>query len=219
LSVDLASFTSEPPKEAIGIRDLIVSTDGIFVFDFDGVVCSSVEDDIYHLPPAEGEAKLLSLVANKFNINCDHMEQKYQRHLLFQASCLSLGLPIEPGVGFDKAMEASRSGKFSILTARSGWYAVERLRQFLAHHLMTPIEIFNVGRVQKDRQIDIVCKEANGRDVFYIEDNASHLNAVKDSSLISYDKLHFVWAERTTSTKADDLNAYVHDVLNRAASL
>lgn len=218
MSVDIASFKSEPPKEAIAIRDLIVSTDGIFVFDFDGVVCSSVEDDIYHLPPAEDEETLLSLIAKKFDLNCDHMEQKYQRHLLFQASCLSLGLPIEPGVGFGKALEASQSGKFFILTARSGWYAVERLRQFLAHHVMIPIEIFNVGRVQKDRQIDIICKEANGRDVFYIEDNASHLNAVKNSPLISYNKLHYVWAERTTSTEANELRAYVQDVFNRAAS-
>ena len=144
------------------------------------------------------------------------MEAKYQRHLLYQACCLHLGIPIERGIGFQKALEASREAKFFVLTARSGWYAVERMRQFLVEHEMTPIEIFNVGRVPKDRQIDIVCKEAADREVFYIEDNASHLNAVESSPIVTYEKLRLVWAQREAPSDEMALRSYVQETFERA---
>lgn len=216
MSVDLASIKTEPPPEAMRLSELKIDENGIFVFDFDGVVCSSDEDDIYHLTPSENEEKKLAQVADRFQINCEHMEPKYQRHLLFQACCLDLGIPIKSGIGFEKALLASKIGKFFILTARSGWFAVERLRQFLDARDMRPIEIFNVGRVAKDRQIDIVCREAGGREVYYVEDNTSHLRAVKESKLIKYDKLNYVWAEREAPAANEELRKFVNQVFDRS---
>lgn len=192
-----------------------VRASDIFVFDFDGVICSSREDDIYHLPPLENETNFLELLSHKFELDCGHMEAKYQRHLLYQACCMHLGIPIERGIGFEKALEASRNSKFFVLTARSGWYAVERMRQFLTENDMTPIEIFSVGRVPKDRQIDIVCKEAEGRDVFYVEDNTSHLNAVESSSIVTYKKLRLVWARREAPSDKISLRTHVQEVFER----
>jgi hypothetical protein len=149
---------------------------GVFIFDFDGVLSSPLEDDIYKLPPSDDEISLIRAGAEKFIGNCRDMDIRYQRHLVFQAAAWTLGHAIDPGTGIDLARRASRISRLFVLTARSGWYATERMRNFLRNHSVLPLEVFSVGRVQKDRQLAFICKEFKDRNVFFFEDSPAHLD-------------------------------------------
>lgn len=85
-----------------------------------------------------------------------------------------------------------------MITARSGWYAVERMRRFLSESGIVPLEVFNLGRVKKDRQLDLLCREFPDSHIYYIEDNKAHLAAVKS---LGHDNLSLVWAARAAPKK------------------
>lgn len=217
MSLDIASSVANLPARASRIEDLIAKENDVFAFDFDGVVIGSDEDDIYHLLSWQGEDDLLAEAARKFRVRCDGMERKYQRHLLFQAAAYMLHRPIDLGVGFNQAKAAAEVGRLFLLTARSGWYAVERMRLFLKDHEITPIEVFNLGRVKKDRQLDLLCREFPGVDVYYIEDNKAHLSAVES---LEHDNLNLVWAPRSTPKRDEaELRNMVIETIQSAIDL
>ena len=178
MSIDPAINYSQTIEAALPFDRLEVSSDAVYVFDFDGVVSSSFEDDIYKLPPTGGERRLIAAAAQKFGIRCEGMEQRYQRHLLYQAAAWCLKLPIAPGPGLAKAKQANDFSRLFVLTARSGWHATERLRDFLRQHGIIPIETYHVGRVKKDRQIELLCREYPDKTVHFIEDSAAHLTSI-----------------------------------------
>jgi hypothetical protein len=175
MTSDPALFASRIPTDVLLLNHMEVSAKSVYLFDFDGVVSSRFEDDIYKLPPTRDEVDLIDAAAHQFKINCAGMEQRYQRHLLYQAAAWKLRIPIEPGPGFSAARFAGLYSRLFILTARSGWYASERLRSFLENHKIVPIEIYNIGRVIKDRQIELVCREFQTQQVYFIEDSPIHL--------------------------------------------
>jgi hypothetical protein len=49
------------------------------------------------------------------------------------------------------------------------------MRRFVDSSQIRPVEIFNVGRVRKDRQIELLCREFRHKETFYVEDSAAHL--------------------------------------------
>jgi len=194
LARDPAFGCAEPPHGTTSLPSVRISPDSVYVFDFDGVISSSTEDDIYHLRSWPDEDNLLSKAAAFFDLRCQAMEINYQRHLLYQASALRLGIDIETGPAINQVMEASAISPLFILTARSGWYAVERMRNFLRRRNIIPIEIYNVGRVTKDRQIDLLCREFYTRKVCYIEDNPVHLAT---AGALKQPNLELILARRT----------------------
>ena len=173
--LDPAINSSSRLVDALTLGELSITEAAVYIFDFDGVISSRVEDDIYKLPPTADEIPLLLAAAKCFGIRCDGMEQRYQRHLLYQAAAWCLRLPIEPGPAFLQARDSGRYARLFILTARSGWHAVERLRNFISAAGINPVEIYSVGRVKKDRQVELICREFESRQVFYIEDSVAHL--------------------------------------------
>jgi len=159
-------------------RDLAVSPGGIYVFDFDGVIASPFEDQAYKAPVVAGEDCAVMEAAERLGVRCQGMEYRYRRHLVFQAALWRLGIPVGRGPAFAQAAEAARIGQMFVLTARSGWFAVERCRSFLADHDIIPVDMFTVGRVGKVAQIGMLCREFPGRTVTFIEDSAAHLQSV-----------------------------------------
>lgn len=155
---------------------------GLYVFDFDGVLSSGFEHAITLLPPEEGEAARLREAVGHFDLRCEHMAVGYQRHLVYQAAAYQLGLRITPGPALDFArqVQAAKAPWF-LLTARSGWYASTRLMQFLDAHRLRPTEMFQIGRVPKDRQFGILLKEHPSHAVFYMEDTPGHIEMVQAS--------------------------------------
>jgi hypothetical protein len=202
MSIDPASHRADVPAGTILLDSLDMSADHVYAFDFDGVVSSSIEDDIYHLQTWPGETELLLEAAFYFRIRCGAMEPKYQRHLLYQASAFRLGIDIAPGPAIAQVAKAAITSRLFILTARSGWYAVERMRIFLSRRNIIPIEIYNVGRVTKDRQIALLCREFPADQVYYVEDNPAHLAAV---AAIGHPNLQLVLAQRTAGERFEML--------------
>lgn len=211
MSLDITSYSVDVPSNALLLSDMPLDPEAVYAFDFDGVVCASKDDDVYHLPTWTGEEDLLSTAASKLHIRCEGMELKYRRHLLYQAAALVVGAELEGGVGLSALKEVAASSRAFVITARSGWYAVERMRQFLGAHGVTPVEVFNLGRVRKDRQIDLLCREFPKSNVFYIEDSAAHLAAM---DVLDHTNLHLVWASRAgKKMPASELQALVRETL------
>jgi hypothetical protein len=202
MSIDPAINASIHLKDVMDLSELKVTSSAVYIFDFDGVITSRVEDDIYRLSPRDDEISLLEKAAHNFQIHCAGMELRYQRHLLYQAAAWILQLPIEPGPAWQQAIEAGKQSQLFILTARSGWHAVERMREFLEIMNIRPTEIYNVGRVKKDRQIDLLCREFQSKTVFFIDDSNAHL---ADAGSISAANLRLVAVKATLQPKDDDL--------------
>lgn len=212
--LDLVFNKFEMPADVMALHDMRVEEGKVYIFDFDGVVCASGDNDIYRLHTWPGEEELLARAAAAFGLRCDRQDVNYRRHILMEAASCFLDIPLQPGPAFAHLQEACRKAYAYILTARSGWYAAQRARRFMTAHNIMPLETFHVGRVAKDRQVDLLCREHHERDLFYVEDTPAHLAAMAD---LPHEGLQLVLAERPEPAKTDDeLRVLVTDTLNRA---
>jgi hypothetical protein len=207
--------TSDRSTASLSLERLVVNPDDNFVFDFDGVISSRFEDDIFKLPADTNEIELIADAAQYFGINCAGMDQRYQRHLIYQAAAWTAGRPIEPGPGLLKAAEAARQARLFVLTARSGWYAVERLRLFFTEQQIVPVEIYNVGRVKKDRQIELICRELWPKPVYFIEDSDVHL---ADAAKIPVNNLFLIKVDAAQPYEGSALRRHFTEVVERVIS-
>lgn len=207
------------PKEGMDftrLEDHRYTPTGVYVFDFDGVVISRSEDDIYRLAPEAEEFSLLEQAAHTFGINCANYDIRYQRHLLFQAAAWKCGLRMQPGPGLSLFRQVGDSGLCYVLTARSGWHAVERMRAFLKAENIQPIETYTVGRVAKDRQIELLDQAYPSRQLIYVEDSASHLQAVKAQF---GDRVTCILAVQEREETYDEGRARTREVIEKAIKL
>ena len=136
---------------------------------------------------------MLRRFAEDLEINCSDMELRYQRHILFQRIAADRNFPIQPGPAIDLAKWASNNARMFVITARSGWSATQRVRQYLLETMSPPIEVYQVGRTPKKLQVELVCREFPAREVLYVEDSTAHLF---DASTIIRENLHLVHAFR-----------------------
>ena len=200
--------------DVLSLQDYSVHAEDLHIFDFDGVIISRDYYDIYDLPPTDDEKELISSAAEYFGIRCSDMDQRYQRHLAFEAASWKLRLPFKPGPGLEHAIQASQQSRFFILTARCSWHAVARLRDFLQQYDLFPLELFTVGLVPKYLQISLICRESPSRRAIFIDDLQANIEAVKDN--IDVSNIQFVHA--TGEEKADEktLRDYCYSVLSDA---
>jgi hypothetical protein len=140
--------------------------------------------------------------AARLGVRCQGMDYRYQRHLVFQAALWRLGIPVGRGPAFEQAAEAARTGQMFVLTARSGWFAVERCRSFLADHGIIPVDMFTVGRVGKVAQVGMLCREFPGRTVTFVEDSAAHLQSVAAAGLGG---VHLVLVDGDENTDGEEI--------------
>lgn len=175
------------PQGTLVTDDVPRDPEAVYLFDFDGVIVSGVEDAIYKLPGRPGEENSLLELAERMSIRLGGMETRYQRHLLFQEVAYRTGLAMERGPGFALAAWASANARTFILTARSGWAATARVRRFVEENLHPPIEIYQLGRTSKVLPISLLCAEFSGRPLYYIEDSPAHL---ANAGELAFDNLH-----------------------------
>lgn len=200
--------------DVLSLQDYSIDPEDLHIFDFDGVIISRDYYDIYDLPPTDDEKQLISSTAAHFGIRCSDMDQRYQRHLTFEAAAWKLRLPFKPGPGFSHAIQASQQSRFFILTARCSWHAVARLRDFLQQSQLFPLELFTVGLVPKYLQISLICRESPARRAFFIDDLAANIEAVKKN--IDVNHLQFVHATGEPKADEETLREYCYSVLSDA---
>ena len=162
-------------SDFLSLADVPRDPDAVYLFDFDGVIAAGVEDHIYKLKKQAGELDRLVEMERTLGLRIGDMEFRYRRHLVFQELAMRLELPIARGAGFPLAKWSSDYARFFVLTARSGWAATARVRSFLEMNDLKPIELYQVGRVHKDRQVLRTIEEFPDARVFYIEDSLAHL--------------------------------------------
>jgi hypothetical protein len=160
--------------------DFRIADGRIYVFDYDGVVIGPEENDVYDLREEDSENEFLRDARKHFGIACAGMNPKYQRHLVYQAALLKNGRASEPGPAWNAFRQACAAAQAFILTARSGWHATERVRQFLDQHKTYAVEIFQLGDVPKYLQIQHLLDGSPNREVHYLEDNWKHIEEVVD---------------------------------------
>lgn len=214
MSVDPAILKTNLPEGTLTLEAFTPDSDAVFVFDFDGVLIAPDEDDLYALPAGEGEQALLDHAAKAFGLFLGTPELRYRRHILYQAAAAHLGLEMEEGPAFDFYRQVAKSGRAMVLTARSGFYAVERVTRFLRDHGCLPVELFAVGRVGKALQLQLLCREYPDHKIVFVEDNAAHLSS---AAALGLENLVLVHVPRPKPAQSEaDLRAYLNDVLSRA---
>lgn len=191
---DPAFETVKLPDGVISLGDVPRDPAIVYAFDFDGVVVSPIEDAIYKLPPQPGETDALRRAAEEYGIRCGAMEPRYQRHLLFQEAARRAGREIPAGPGLALAQWAAANARTFFLTARSGWSATTRVRDFISAHLVPPIELYQLGRTSKSLQISLLCREFFPATVFYIEDSPAHL---ADAASLGLENLRLAFCSET----------------------
>ena len=196
---DPAFEPTKLPESAVHIENVPRDPDAVYLFDFDGVVASGIEDAIYKLPVQHGELEGLKFLAEKYCIRITEMEPRYQRHLIFQEAARRTGLLIEPGPGFCLAKWATENSRTFILTARSGWSATLRVRQFIELHFQPPIELYQLGRTSKKLQVSLLCQEFPSVPVYYVEDSLAHL---EDASGLDFANLNLAYCSQEIFPKS-----------------
>ena len=161
----------------------IEDDDGIVpVFDFDGVLASNAEDRIYKLQESPEENEFLHAVSAQFGVCGDTYkgDERYLRHLVYQAAALRLGRGIDPGpLAQHAAALTERARPFFVVSARSGVAAVRRMLSFLESEAIVPQEVFCVGRTPKTHQLKKVLSQVAGRPVRFYEDSGHHVGYSK----------------------------------------
>lgn len=150
------------------------------VFDFDGVLASSTEDKIYKLTETPEEQDKLLKMAGVWGLNLEGYDTSYIRHLLYQEAAAELGKKIERGLAYEAADLAAKDDrtKIYVLTARSGRRAIERLHRFLDDAPFEVVEVYHVGRVPKDRQIELFFERLPNHKVYLFEDDLEQLTKI-----------------------------------------
>jgi hypothetical protein len=181
------------------VREHISAGSALIVFDFDGVLSSNSEEQVYQAVPEPDERGALERLAAEAGIVPELYDTRYLRHMIYQKIMHDIGAEIEPGPLLPLAQQLTRKGvPYYILTARSSPPAVARVLGFCEAHQLKPQELFFVGRVGKGRQLHLVGRGDSSRRIIYFEDSQRH---VRNSTSLAYDPLttvYVVW---------DDTNA------------
>jgi len=203
-------------QQSLDINDVfhkLQYSDGIGVFDFDGVVISKSEELVYQLPEYPGERKKLKEICREINYPSVEYNTKYLRHIVFQYGLERLHIPCEKGPLTPLLKLLKRIDRpFYIITARSAAPAVRRALAYLQDEKIEPTEIFFVGRVGKGRQINLIKSDFGSDKILYFDDSRRHfVNAgrMKEKEISSY---HVEWAD----SELQQASELYRGVINRA---
>lgn len=157
------------------------AADTIYFFDFDGVLADQEEEKVFRLDEVENERAHLEAISKLNGIDPSlYHSTRYLRHLIYQAN--SLGEPIKPHMeAVEFAQHLSRTKQpFFIVTARSGFWAVQRMIRFCQQWEIYPQETFCLGRLSKAILLAHVREEWPDRPFVYFEDSYHHIEAARN---------------------------------------
>jgi hypothetical protein len=159
----------------------------IFVFDFDGVLTSQMEEQVYRLSEIENERKRLEHHAGTAGIDASLYSTPYLRHLVFQSRYDRV---CQPHVLAEFARELDVP--YFVLTLRSGLHALQRMMTFLDVMHLYPQELFCVGRVSKARTLEALLEYWPDRHIVFFDDSMRH---IEDACAIQSNRLTNVFVE------------------------
>lgn len=121
----------------------LFTPDALFFFDFDGVIADNYEESIYDSEPYAGERRILNELAGKHNYDETlYKDTKRLRHIINQSVLFQEKQEIRPHEAMlDTIRELeARHTPYFIITARSSFYAVGRMIDFLRKHDLRPYQ-------------------------------------------------------------------------------
>ena len=187
------------------------------LLDFDGVLVGDFEHKIYDIEDNDespGQKKQLKEACAVFDIRDGVTDNNYQRHLVYQAAALELGLPIEGGPYLKVAKWCDENDiVWFVVTARSGIAAVKRLYNFLNDNSLRPFEVYDIGRVLKTQQLKLILgkydSEYHVDKVYFVDDDLEALEKIKtELESANFDKpqdLILIAAKSSKTTGAEKL--------------
>lgn len=167
----------------------------VAVFDFDGVICSPLENLVYQLDEYPNEKDFLGEMAKRYKLDVSLYDVRYLRHLVVQELLAERGEMPTEGPAFKLAYELSCQNRpFFILTARSGHAAINRALSFIEQNSLCPQEVFFIGRVPKGRQLRLIRKMApESRAIVYFEDSKNHVKNSRKQNLGHFKTIYLRW--------------------------
>lgn len=168
---------TKPAHDAFNRADY--PDNAIFFFDFDGVLADQEEEKLYRLPEGSLERGQLVAKAELIGIDAGLYSTAYLRHLVYQAlECDSHVFLHNEAARM--AGDLQQAGEpFFIVTARSGFFAVQRLMATLAWARLYPQEVFCLGRSSKADLLVKLRLDWPDRPFVYFEDSQHHIEATK----------------------------------------
>lgn len=151
--------------------------DALWFFDFDGVLATQCEEKVFRLPAAEDERETLERIAKTVHIDPElYPSTGYLRHLVIQAIMPDAPEAHPAVLSLLRGLQRAAEPHF-VITARSGYWAVERMMQFLRFQMIYPQEVFCLGRSSKADLLAKLRLDWPDRPFVFFEDSAHHLEA------------------------------------------
>lgn len=199
----LESYKSQITRKMLGQVVDVPSDKVIYVFDFDGVLASPIEDLVYKLPKTTDDKHFLERAAGYFGIDYGLFDQSYLRHIILQNALLRRHHPIDVGPLCTLAADLSRNGEpIFVLSARSAPSAVSRALGFLNTHSINAQETFFVGRVGKGRQLSMLQTQSKGKHIVYFDDSIRHSRNAFGQKAETIISVHLGWRRRDLYSEA-----------------
>lgn len=162
-------------------NQITISHPEIHLYDFDGVLASPFEEALYCLPVNLEDQQFIDRASLLFGIGNNQESLKSIRYMMMQATMLEFEQEIKPG-----PVRPDPSVPFMIITARSDYFSISRMMNFLSDQDLMPIRIFNVGDTPKKETIQTLLDKHPETEFTYWDDRQSHVdgaNSLKSSRL------------------------------------
>lgn len=143
----------------------------IQLFDFDGVLASPFEEALYCLPVNLRDAAFIKAAEARYQIPNHHESIKSIRYMMMQAVMMDMGHKIKAG-----PCRPDPNHPFMIITARSDYFSIYRMMEFLSAAEMFPIQIFNVGDTPKKETIRVLLEKHPEAQFEYWDDRQAHID-------------------------------------------
>jgi hypothetical protein len=116
----------------------------IKLFDFDGVLGSPLEEALFQLPESDKDVAFIEKATELLGLRGEYERKHSLRYMCMQGIMHRMGDNISQGPMFGEA-----TGNYMILTARSDYYAIKRMFEFLDCYDLRPMRVFTLGNTPK----------------------------------------------------------------------
>lgn len=162
----------------------------IYIFDFDGVIISPIEDAVFRFENVDFDTDFIARAKARYGLCKQPSLIARERHILLQEVLYERGIPCEPGPEFEEIRRLKKSNRaFYVLTARAGPGAVQRAMTFLEKNDIRPEEVFFIGPVDKCAHIRWISEFNDNPHIMFYDDTKKHIDNINEKNMSNVDAI------------------------------